>query len=94
MEARDPLGPAEDPEVPLTNAAMEASIRAYFDACTAADRTRLLSFFTADAVHYFPAGSPFGALRGAPAIADCWCHCVREWARCGPSIATSGSRAT
>lgn len=63
----------------LTTAGMEQTIRDYFAACTAADRTRLLSFFTADAVHYFPAGSPFGALRGAAAIADCWCRCVQEW---------------
>jgi len=63
----------------FTNEQMEARIREYFDACSQADKPRLLSYFTADAVHYFPAGSPFGALRGAGAIADCWCWCVREW---------------
>ncbi|MGD9600941.1 MAG: nuclear transport factor 2 family protein [Gammaproteobacteria bacterium] len=63
----------------LDLAEMEARIRAYFAACNTADRAGLIAFFTPDAVHYFPAGTPFGALRGAAAIADCWCRCVREW---------------
>lgn len=58
---------------------IESAIRGYFDACSAADKPRLLSCFSPDAVHYFPAGSAFGALRGAEAIADCWVRCVREF---------------
>jgi ketosteroid isomerase-like protein len=52
----------------------EATIRAYFDACTAGDAGAIASFFAADAVHYFPAGdtypdgSPQDAFRGADAI--------------------------
>lgn len=63
----------------FNNQQMEDRIREYFDACSLADKRRLLSYFTPDAVHYFPAGSPFGALRGSEAIADCWCWCVSEW---------------
>ncbi|MSR14591.1 MAG: nuclear transport factor 2 family protein [Gammaproteobacteria bacterium] len=58
---------------------MLATIRTYFGACSAADKPRLMRYFTPDAVHYFPSGSPFGALRGSEAIADCWCRCVGEW---------------
>lgn len=47
--------------VTLSNAALKHRIRAYFDARTAADKPRLMASFTADAVHYFPAGTPFGA---------------------------------
>ena len=52
---------------------MEQRIGAYFAACTQADKPRLMSYFTPDAIHYFPLGSPLGALRGAEANADCWC---------------------
>lgn len=55
---------------------MERAIRAYFDGCNKADHAKIMSFFTPDAVHYFPGGSPFGAARGARAIADLWLHCV------------------
>lgn len=57
---------------------MEQAIRAYFDACNRADRAAIMSFFVDEATHYFPAGSPFGVLRGAQAIADCWVRCVEE----------------
>jgi ketosteroid isomerase-like protein len=62
----------------FTRDEIENSIRAYFDACNEADTDKIKSFFTNDAVHYFPEGSPFGALRGSQAIADCWVHCVNE----------------
>ena len=57
---------------------MEQRIRAYFDACNRADKAGIMAFFVEDAVHYFPAGSPFGVLRGAQAIAECWARCVDE----------------
>lgn len=57
---------------------MERSIRAYFDACNRADREGIMSFFIPEGTHYFPEGSPFGVLRGAAAIADCWANCVKE----------------
>ncbi len=62
--------------MPISNTHMERAIRGYFDACNAADVNVLMSFFTTDAVHYFPAGSPFGALRGARTIAENWVECV------------------
>ena len=60
----------------LTNTDMEKAVRGYFDACNAADLDALISFFTPEAVHYFPQGSPFGAVRGAQAIAENWVECV------------------
>jgi ketosteroid isomerase-like protein len=57
---------------------MEQTIRAYFDACNQADKAGIMSFFAAEGTHYFPAGSPFGVLRGSEAIADCWVRCVAE----------------
>jgi len=62
----------------LTRDGMEAAIRGYFDACNRADADRICSYFTPDGTHYFPDGSPFGALRGARSIADCWVRCVRD----------------
>jgi len=64
--------------MPATREQMEAAIRGYFEACNSGDAGRIASWFTADAVHYFPAGSPFGALRGARAIGENWAWCVRE----------------
>lgn len=58
---------------------MERTISAYFDACNRADKAGIMSFFDPDGVHYFPEGAPFGALRGAEAIADCWVRCVTEF---------------
>src|ERR1700733_6717391 len=37
----------------------EATILAYYAACDARDPVRISAFFTADAVHYFPAGDTF-----------------------------------
>jgi hypothetical protein len=57
---------------------MEQTIRDYFDACNRADKDGIMSFFVEEGTHYFPAGSPFGVLRGANSIADCWVWCVAE----------------
>lgn len=62
----------------LTTQWMEQTIRDYFAACNAADKAAIMAFFAPDGTHYFPAGSPFGVLRGAAAIADCWVRCVQE----------------
>lgn len=58
---------------------IEAAIHGYFAACNAADHAALVSFFTPEAVHYFPAGSPFGAFVGAAAIARGWIDCVERF---------------
>jgi len=55
----------------------EALIRRYFDACNAADYDALVGCFTADAVHYFPAGLPEVPWRSADTIAKKWIWCVR-----------------
>ncbi len=55
---------------------METRIRAYFDACNAADYETLVACFTEDAVHYFPAGLPDVPWRGRDAIARGWIWCV------------------
>ncbi len=65
-------------EATLTRESMERTIRTYFGACNSGDPDRVAAFFTPEAVHYFPAGSPFGALRGARAIGECWARCVRD----------------
>ncbi|MET3966502.1 MULTISPECIES: nuclear transport factor 2 family protein [Bradyrhizobium] len=59
-------------------AAMEATIRRYFDACNAADYDALMACFTADAVHYFPPGLPDIPWRGADTIARKWIWCVEN----------------
>jgi ketosteroid isomerase-like protein len=55
-----------------------ALIRRYFDACNEADYDKLVSCFTPDAVHYFPAGLPDIPWRGADTIARKWQWCVAE----------------
>jgi len=55
---------------------MEARIRAYFDACNAADAEAIASHFTSDAVHYFPPGMYGGPFVGAETIADRWVQAV------------------
>jgi methyltransferase len=55
-----------------------ALIRRYFDACNEADYDKLVSCFTPDAVHYFPAGLPDIPWRGADVIARKWQWCVAE----------------
>ena len=59
-------------------AAMETVIRDYFDACNAADASRLEACFTPDAVHYFPPGLPDIPWRGGRMIAQKWCWCVEN----------------
>lgn len=54
----------------------EQTIRRYFDACNEADFDKLVSCFTPDAVHYFPAGLPDIPWRGAATIAEKWIWCV------------------
>ena len=57
---------------------IEKALRGYVNACNEANANKIVSYFVENAVHYFPKGSPFGALRGATAIADCWIRCVKE----------------
>ena len=54
----------------------DALIRRYFEACNAADYHALVDCFTADAVHYFPAGLPEVPWRSADTIARKWIWCV------------------
>jgi hypothetical protein len=60
----------------VTSAGLEATIREYFDACNAADATRIASYFEPDGVHYFPDGAPQGTFKGAAAIAAGWVNAV------------------
>ena len=62
----------------LDRKSIEKAVRGYVDACNEADPHKIMSYFVENAIHYFPKGSPFGALRGAAAIADCWTRCVAE----------------
>jgi ketosteroid isomerase-like protein len=62
----------------ISPAAMEATIRRYFDACNAADYDALMACFTADAVHYFPPGLPEIPWRGADTISRKWIWCVEN----------------
>ncbi|AVD90123.1 nuclear transport factor 2 family protein [Pseudomonas sp. SWI44] len=51
-------------------------IRRYFEGCNEADYDKLVSCFTPDAVHYFPAGLPDIPWRTADTIARKWIWCV------------------
>ena len=51
---------------------MDRLIRAYFDACNAADVDGVAACFRADAVHYFPPGMYEGPFRGARKIGEKW----------------------
>ena len=62
----------------VTHEHMEAAIRGYFDGCNEANIEKMMRYFTPDAVHYFPAGTALGVLRGARTIAECWRRCVQE----------------
>jgi hypothetical protein len=62
--------------VGLSAHAMEASIRAYFDACNSGDIDRIAAFFEPAAVHYFPPGMYGGPFRGAHTIARKWHEAV------------------
>ncbi|MGH9246515.1 MAG: nuclear transport factor 2 family protein [Acidimicrobiales bacterium] len=63
----------------LTAAAMEETIRHYFDACNAADADAIASFFVDDAVHYFPPGMYGGPFVGARVIAERWVDAVARF---------------
>ena len=63
----------------LTRDRMRELIAHYFDMCNAGDAEAIKACFTPDAVHYFPAGAPFGPLVGADAIAEQWVWCVKNW---------------
>lgn len=62
----------------LTHEGMEKTIRAYFDACNAADPEAIASFFVPDAVHYFPPGMYQGPFRGARTIGERWKQAVEK----------------
>lgn len=62
---------------PLTAASMEASIRAYFDACNSGDPERIAAYFEPDGVHYFPSGMYGGPFRGAMEIGRRWQAAVK-----------------
>jgi hypothetical protein len=76
-------GPVLDPDARAAEAAaMERTIRAYFDACNSGDAAAVAAFFTPDGVHYFPPGMYGGPFVGGAAIGERW-----AWA-----VATLGSR--
>lgn len=62
----------------FTQAKMEATIRGYFDACNAGDAAGVASFFTPDAVHYFPPGMYEGPFQGADTIGRRWSEAVEH----------------
>jgi len=62
-----------------TAAGLEATIREYFDGCNEADAAKIARCWTADGVHYFPAGAPQGTFVGAQNIAAGWVAAVRKF---------------
>jgi ketosteroid isomerase-like protein len=66
------------PTPAFTAQEMEQTIRRYYDGCNEADVDKMVSCFTADAVHYFPQGMTRGAFRGAQEIAQRWRSVVRK----------------
>jgi uncharacterized protein GlcG (DUF336 family)/ketosteroid isomerase-like protein len=62
----------------LTAAGMEDTIRRYFDACNTGDAAAVASFFTPDAVHYFPPGMYQGPFVGAGTIGRRWAEAVER----------------
>ena len=61
----------------LSQSAMEALIRTYFDACNEADTDKMAACFVPEAVHYFPPGMYQGPFVGARTIADRWVDAVQ-----------------
>ena len=57
---------------PLSAEQMESVMRAYYDGCNEADEAKMMSYFTPEAVHYFPPGMYDGPFRGAAKIAERW----------------------
>ena len=68
----------KDGGVAERKAHMDRLIRAYFDACNAADVDQIAACFTPDAVHYFPPGMYEGPFQGARKIAEKWRSAVRN----------------
>jgi hypothetical protein len=66
----------------LTAQALEARIRAYFEACNAGDLERIAAHFEPQAVHYFPPGTYEGPFRGARTIAAKWSAAVQNLGSC------------
>ena len=60
-------------------ARMERAIRDYFDACNAGDAAAVASFFTPDAVHYFPPGMYGGPFVGGDVIGQRWAWAVQNF---------------
>jgi hypothetical protein len=59
-------------------AALEATVREYFDGCNEADPRKMTGCMEPDAVHYFPGGAPQGPFIGAAAIAQGWIGAVER----------------
>jgi methyltransferase len=57
---------------------MEEAIRGYFDACNRGDADAVASYFTDDAVHYFPPGMYEGPFRTARKIGERWRQAVEQ----------------
>jgi hypothetical protein len=69
----------EDPALDRRAAAMEQTIRTYFDGCNEADVEKIAACFTPDAVHYFPPGMYEGPFRGARKIGERWRAAVENF---------------
>ena len=66
----------------LTREQIEQTIGGYVAGCNEADGEKIRSVLAPDAVHYFPGGGAFGAVRGAGAIVDLWLDCVERLGSC------------
>jgi SnoaL-like domain len=62
----------------VSAAGLEATIRAYFDACNTGDGDLVATYFEPEGVHYFPAGAPQGTFAGAKAIGAGWARAVQN----------------
>lgn len=62
----------------LTHEEMEQTMRDYFDACNQGDVEAIASYFTTDAVHYFPPGMYEGPFVGGQTIGERWAEAVEE----------------
>jgi ketosteroid isomerase-like protein len=69
---------ASDRPVSITAQQIESLLRAYFDACNAADAKTIAACFAADATHYFPANERYGPWRGGRRIADEFAAAARK----------------
>src|SRR5687767_3865414 len=69
----------KDPALGGRAAAMEQTIRTYFDGCNEADVEKIAACFTPDAVHYFPPGMYEGPFRGARKIGERWRAAVENF---------------